>query len=119
MRDRAEDRGLDRVAAPEGLGLQRLSRQPLSLVGNREQRGEGREESPPYFQICLRMLVRVDGADRRRPDRQWIRRHAFLGLSRPTQLDPSRADPEDLGYPGADPFELFVEVASLEQMACD
>ena len=46
VRDGLDDGRLDRVAAAQRLGLERLARELLALAGDGEERGEGRQEAP-------------------------------------------------------------------------
>ena len=64
MRDGAQQRRLDEIAAPQRLGLERLALEPVAVDGDGEQRGERRQEAPAHGDVRVGALRRVERADR-------------------------------------------------------
>ena len=118
MRDRPQHCRLDRVAAPQRLGLDRLALEPLAVGGDGEQRGERGQEAAPLGQVRRLALGQVQ-----RPDETALRlqlQGRFPGRRRvTTELDPGALDAEDRGDPLRDRLQLVPEVATAEQVGRD
>ena len=62
--DRAQDRGLDRVAAAQRLGLERLAREPLAVDRDAEQRRERGQQAPPRRRAAAPRAARAGSCRR-------------------------------------------------------
>ena len=106
--DRAQHGRLDRVAPPQRLGVERLLPSALALRGDREQRGQRREEAAAGGEVRLGALADVERAHEASTRLQLERGLARRRLVARPELDPCaplrRAPPRRRRpWPGAPP----------------
>ena len=119
VRDGAQQRGLDEVAAAQRLGLERLLLQAAAVERNREQRCERRQEALPHGEIRVGIGRRVERADRAPLDLERESGRRSPPAPRRPQLDLGARDPEHGSRLLPDPAELGLERLSAEEMRRD
>ena len=115
--DRAQDRGLDRIAAPKRFGVDRPAAESLAVDRDRQQRGERSREAARELGVGLGL--HEEPAHVPVPGSQVERRLAALGTANRVQLDPRSRDSECLGDPIRDASELALHVLAFEQRPGD
>ena len=118
MRDRAEQRRLDEVAASQRLRLERLALEARAVERDAEERRERRQEPAADDGVRLRVDRRVDRADDAAVDLE-RRRHVRVSAVLLPELDLRALDTEHLGGATADPVELVLERPAAEQVSRD
>ncbi len=107
--------GLDRVAAPQSLGLERSERQPLAVERDGQQRGQCGEDA--LGDRGTRRLSRreEEPADVAVAHLQVGGGFPGLGSADGTELDPRGSDPEHRRSRGGDVLQPVLDVLRLEQ----
>ncbi len=116
----AQECRLERVGAPQGLGLQRLAREAFLVDGHGQQRGHRRQKRRVRPAVGPPGGVQRDRADPAFAcdQRRGVGVRAELGR-RLAQLDPRVARSEGARRAGGDLVELAAHAAALEQRLRD
>ena len=106
MADGAQQCGLDRIAAPERLGLERLARQPLAVDRHAEQRRQRRQQAAPRARAASPLPLQVDRPDATPTRPELVRVRAGVAVALGPEDDGRALHLEGTGGFGRDPVEL-------------
>jgi len=106
MADGLEDGGLDRVAPPQRLRLDRLATQALPVDRHADEGGERRQEAAADGQVGLRPLPDEERSQVAPAGFELERRFAGRRLRAPAEHDPGAVGVQDLGNDGREALQL-------------
>jgi hypothetical protein len=116
MRDRTEQRGLDEVAPPQGLGLERLALEPRAVDRHGQERRQRRQKAMLDGDARVRALRRVERPDRPPVDGERERRGARRRPMCLAEHDLGAPRAEDVGRARADLADLHLEIPPAEEI---